>query len=55
MKKMTKIAIVLLSLACAVCTYAGADTLTACGVPGGGSQSASLPEESAAFWWPRMK
>jgi len=33
MKKMTKIAIVLLSLACAVCTYAGADTLTACGVP----------------------
>lgn len=33
MKKMTKIAIVLLSLVCALCSFAGADTLTACGVP----------------------
>ena len=33
MKKITKIALVLISLACAVCAFAGADTLTACGVP----------------------
>lgn len=33
MKKITKIALVLISLACAVCVFAGADTLTACGVP----------------------
>lgn len=33
MKKMTKIALVLISLACTVCAFAGADTLTACGVP----------------------
>lgn len=33
MKKMTKIALVLISLVCAVCAFAGTDTLTACGVP----------------------
>lgn len=33
MKKMTKIAFVLICLACTVCAFASADTLTACGVP----------------------
>ena len=33
MKKISKIAFVLISLACTVCAFASADTLTACGVP----------------------
>ena len=33
MKKMTKIPLILLALVCSVAAFAGADTLTACGVP----------------------
>lgn len=33
MKKMTKIPLILLALVCTVAAFAGADTLTACGVP----------------------
>ena len=33
MKKITKYALMLISLVCVLSTIAGADTLTACGVP----------------------